>query len=169
MRLAFIFAFVVALASQAQTNLFFLPCSTNASVSFQGTTQEGPGTHRLEVRRLAYVPDGTKEQRASLTSCVIYYAGEDPQILAVLDEGLDPFVRRASNDIVEVYWLAGAHSHFRQRWRLLGYTAKLEKQDAIEWSEDPRNAEPQRGANRRQPSRSETNSASSAAASGRSP
>jgi hypothetical protein len=168
MRLVSLMTFMVALASQAQTNLFFLPCGTNASVSFEGITQEGPGTHRLEVRRLAYAPDGSKEAWAAFTSCVIYY-GDEPSILAVLDECLDPFVRRVSKDRIEIYFLAGAHSHFRQRWKLLGYSAKLEKQDAIEWSEDPRNAEPKRGANRRQPTRSKTNSAPSAAAPGRSP
>jgi hypothetical protein len=93
-------------------------------------------------------------------SCVIYYAGDEygPYILGVLDDCLDPLVRRVSKDLVEVYFLAGAHTHFRQRWRLLGYSAKLEKQDAIDWSEDPRNAEPQSRANRRQPGGLETNS-----------
>ena len=76
-----------------------------------------------------------------MASCVIYYAGDEygPYILRVLDECLDPFVRKVSKDVVEVYFLAGAHSHFRQRWRLLGSTAKLESQEAIEWSDDPRN------------------------------
>src|SRR5262249_555786 len=127
-------------------------------------TQDGPGTHRLEVRRLAYAPDGSKKATAAFTSCVIYYAGEyqDPQILAVLDECLDPLVRKVSKDIVEVYCLAGAHSHFRQRWKLLGYSAKLEIKEAIEWSDDPRNKEPEGGASQRRP---ETNSVPSAAGS----
>src|SRR4051812_37517254 len=116
MRVVFLVALMGALACQAQTNLFFLPCSTNASVSFEGTTQEGLRTHRLEVRRLAYAPDGSKQESAALTSCVIYYAGEDhdPRILSVLDECLDPYVKRVSRDHVEIYFLAGAHSHFRQ-------------------------------------------------------
>jgi hypothetical protein len=76
-----------------------------------------------------------------MASCIIYYAGDDcgPYILHVLEECLDPFVRKVSHNVVEVYFLAGAHSHFRQRWTLLGYTAKLENQEVIEWSDDPRN------------------------------
>jgi len=43
-----------------------------------------------------------------------------------------------SKNTVEIYFSAGAHTHFRQRWQLLGYTAKLEKQEAIDWNDDPR-------------------------------
>jgi len=43
-----------------------------------------------------------------------------------------------SNDVLEIYFGAGAHTHIRQRWRLLGYTAELENEEAIEWNGDPR-------------------------------
>ena len=78
--------------------------------------------------------------RAAGGSCVIYYAGDQygPSILCYLDDCVDPFVRTVSTNIVEIYYLAGAHSHFRQTWKLLGYTAKLEKQEVIDWSDDPR-------------------------------
>jgi hypothetical protein len=145
-RLVCISVFSVLLAGcaahrTAQSDFYFLPCAAKASVSFEGETQEGRGVHRLEIRRLAYRPPGTTEGQTMMASCVIYYAGDeyDPSILRVLDECLDPFVRKVSKDVVEVYFLAGAHSHFRQRWTLLGSTAKLESQEAIEWSDDPRN------------------------------
>ena len=75
-----------------------------------------------------------------MASCVIYYAGDDygPFILRVLDDCIDPLVRRPSKDVVEVYFLAGAHTHIRQQWRLLGATAKLETEGAIDWQDDPR-------------------------------
>jgi hypothetical protein len=119
---------------------------------------------------LAYAPDGSKERRSAFTSCIVYYAGDlGPHVLAILDDCLDPLVRKVSNDRVEIYFLAGAHSHFRQQWKLLGNSARLEKQEAIEWSEDPRNAGPQAGTNQRQPSSSETNPTPAAAASRRLP
>jgi len=91
----------------AQTDAYFLPCAARAAVSFKGETQAGGReVHRLEVRRLAYVLPTTKQERPTMGSCAIYYAGAD--------------------------------THIRQQWKLLGYTAKLEKQEAIDWSEDPR-------------------------------
>ncbi len=124
----------------AQSDFYFLPCSPKASVSFEGETQTGRGIHRLEVRRLAFVPTTTKTAETMQSSCVIYYAGDEygPYILDVLDECIEPLVRKVSKDEVEIYFSAGAHTHFRQQWRLLGSTAKLEKQEAIDWSEDPR-------------------------------
>lgn len=126
----------------AQSDFYFLPCAPKASVSFEGETQAGRGIHRLEVRRLAYMPPGATEGQKSKASCVIYYAGDeyDPRILRVLDDCVDPLVRRASKDVVEVYFLAGAHTHIRQQWRLLPAeaTAKLELEEAIDWSDDPR-------------------------------
>ena len=153
-RLASIAAFsllLVGCASHrtAQSDFYFLPCGPKASVSFEGETQAGRGVHRLEVRRLAFVPPTTKMGETMQASCVIYYAGDEygPYILCVLDECLDPYVRKVSKDVVEVYFLAGAHSHFRQRWKLLGSTAKLESQEAIDWGDDPRNkADAEQGA-----------------------
>lgn len=124
-----------------KSDFYFLPCEAKASVSFEGETQAGPGIHRFEIRRLAYRAPNSAEERVMWASCVIYYAGDEdgPYILKVLDEALDPYVRKISRNAVEVYFLAGAHSHFRQRWTLLGSTAKLESEDVIEWSDDPRN------------------------------
>ena len=123
-----------------QSDFYFLPCSAKASVSFEAETQAGRGVHRLEVRRLAFVPPRIKTGETMQASCVIYYAGDEhgPYILCVLDECIEPLVRKVSKDEVEIYFSAGAHTHFRQQWRLLGSTAKLEKQEAIDWSEDPR-------------------------------
>jgi len=145
-RFVYITVFSILLAGCAtprtvQSDFYFLPCPANASVSFEGETQQGRGVHRLEIRRLAYRPPGTTEGQTMMASCVIYYAGDEygPYILQALDDCLDPFVRKVSQNVVEVYFLAGAHSHFRQRWTLLGYSAKLESEEAIEWNEDPRN------------------------------
>jgi len=149
--------FVAGCASRpsAQSDAYFLPCAAKASVSFEGETQAGGREiHRLEVRRLAYVLPTTKQERPTTGSCVIYYAGDEygPAVLCYLDDCIDPLVRQVSTNIVEVYFLAGAHTHLRQQWKLLGYTAKLEKQEVIDWSDDPRmkaDAEQGAPANRR--------------------
>ena len=144
-RLACISVFSLLLAGcasnrTAQSDFYFLPCAAKASVSFEGVTQAGRGVHRLEVRRLAFVPPTTKKGETMQASCVIYYAGDEygPYILCVLDDCIEPLVRKVSKDVVEVYFSAGAHTHIQQQWRLLGYAAELEKQEAIDWSEDPR-------------------------------
>jgi hypothetical protein len=145
-RFACIWIFSVLLAGcathpTAESDFYFLPCPSHASVSFEGETQAGRGIHRLEVRRLAYRPPRAAESRPVTASCVIYYAGDEhgPYVLRVLDECIDPRVRKVSPDTVEVYFLAGANSHFCQRWRLLGYSAELESEENIQWSDDPRN------------------------------
>jgi len=124
----------------AQSDFYFLPCGPKASVSFEGETQAGRGVHRLEVRRLAFVPPTAKNGETMQASGVIYYAGDEygPYILCVLDECIEPLVRKVSKDAVEVYFSAGAHTHFRQQLKLLGSTAKLEKQEDMDWSDDPR-------------------------------
>ena len=78
-----------------------------------------------------------------MASCVIYYAGDEygPYVLHVLDDCIDPLVRKVSKDVVEIYFLAGAHTHIRQRWTLLNATAKLESEEEINWSDDPRMAD----------------------------
>lgn len=123
-----------------QSDVYFLPCTAKATVLFDGVTQEGPGVHRLEVRRLAYLSQLTKEKSVTRISCVIYFAGDEygPSILRQLDDCIDPLVRKVSNDVVEIYFLAGAHTHIRQQWRLLGSAAKLEKEEEVSWRDDPR-------------------------------
>lgn len=124
----------------AQSDVYFLPCVAKATVSFAGVTQAGSEVHRLEVRRLAYLSPAIKEKFVSEISCVIYFAGDEygPSILRQLDDCIDPLVRKVSNDVVEIYFLAGAHTHIRQQWRLLGSTAKLEKEEEVSWRDDPR-------------------------------
>jgi len=126
----------------ARSDFYFLPCAPKASVSFEGDTKGVREVHRLEVRRLAFVYPALKKGEPMMASCVIYYAGDEygPYILCVLDDCIDPLVRKVSKDMVEVYFLAGAHTHIRQRWKLLGDTAKLEQQEAIDWQDDPRMA-----------------------------
>jgi hypothetical protein len=155
-----------------QSDFYFLPCAAKASVSFERATQAGRDVHRLEVRRLAFIPTTTKKGQTMQASCVIYYAGNEygPFILCVLDDCIDPLVRKVSKDVVEVYFLAGAHTHFRQRWSLLGSTAKLESQEEVSWSNDPRmkaGAEPDAATTRSQPLGLDTNRPSAAADSGR--
>jgi hypothetical protein len=127
----------------AQNDFCFLPCAAKASVSFIAENQAGRGVHRLEVRRLAYVPPTTKQAQPMLGSCLVYYAGDEygPYVLSVLDQCLDPLVRKVSEDDIEIYFLAGAHTHVRQQWKLLGATAKLEKEEEINWRDDPREKE----------------------------
>src|SRR5206468_445605 len=88
----------------------------------------------------AYVPPATKEGQPTMSSCVIYYASDEygPYILCVLDDCIEPLVRKVSKDVVEIYFTAGAHTHIRQQWKLLGHTAKLEKEEEINWRDDPR-------------------------------
>src|SRR5205814_10583637 len=124
-----------------QSDAYFLPCAPKASVSFEGETQAGGrSVHRLEVRRLAFVLPGTKEVRPTMSSCVIYYAGDEygPSVLRQIDDCIDPLVRKLSEDRVEIYFLSGAHTHIRQRWSLLGHTARLETEEEISWCDDPR-------------------------------
>ena len=124
-----------------QSDAYFLPCAPKASVSFEGETQAGGrSVHRLEVRRLAFVLPGTKEVRPTMSSCVIYYAGDEygSSVLRQIDDCIDPLVRKLSEDRVEIYFLSGAHTHIRQRWSLLGHTARLETEEEISWCDDPR-------------------------------
>src|SRR2546421_11062345 len=104
MRLICISVLLAGCASRraAQSDFYFLPCAAKASVSFEGETQAGHGIHRLEVRRLSYVPPGTTEGQTMMASCVIYYASDEygPYILRVLDDCIDPLVRRVSKDVV---------------------------------------------------------------------
>ena len=138
-RLLTLLAFAGSLACHGQSEIYFLPPEPKASVSFEGVTQEGRDIHRLEVRRLAYREQPSKKELQTIHSYVIYYAGADygPKILRQAD-AIDPLVLRVSKDIVEIYFLAGAHTHIRQRWKLLGYTARLEKETEIDWQDDPR-------------------------------
>lgn len=127
-------------SEHAGSDLYFLPCGSNASVSFDGKTQLDEGIHRLEVRHMAFWSPIAHQLIPTESSCVIYYAGDEygPSILATIDDCIDPLVRRASTNMVEIFYLTGAHTHIRQQWELLGYSAKLAKEDAIDWQEDPR-------------------------------
>jgi hypothetical protein len=140
MRTFILFIFIGALRCYAQSAIYFLPCATNASVSFEGHTQAGIDTHRLEVRRLAYTLQTTKESGTTMIGCVVYFAGDEygPSILRVMEDCITPLVTKVSKDVVEIYFSAGVHTHIRQTWRLLGWTAKLESDESIDWRCDPR-------------------------------
>jgi hypothetical protein len=130
---------VCAVACRAQSDICFLPATPRATVSFEGVTQDGKSVHRLEVRRLSYFHDTLKKMVPSDWSSVIYYAGEGygPIVLHTF-EAIEPLVRQISPDLVEIYFTAGAHTHLRQKWKLLGGSAKLDKEEEISWKEDPR-------------------------------
>ena len=149
MRVFILLLLTSVLTCRAQSDIYFLPCATNATVSFEGETQGGGReVHRLEVRRIGYISHATKEKRVATSSCVVYYAGDEygPYILCTMDDCVAPLVRKVSKDVVEVYYTAGAHTHFRQRWTLLGSTARLEKREEIEPRDDPRITDAEQGA-----------------------
>src|SRR5947207_15352884 len=56
-----------------QSDFYFLPCKAQASVSFEGETQAGPGIHRPAIRSPAYRPPNPAEHQVLWQSCVIYY------------------------------------------------------------------------------------------------
>lgn len=139
-RLAIILLLWSAFSAAAQSDIYFLSCAANASVSFEGVTQAGRAVHRLEVRRLAYLAPLAKKEYVTSKSCVVYFAGEEhgPSLLHTMNDCIDPLVRKVADDVVEIFFLAGAHTHMRQRWKLLGHTAKLEDEREIDWRDDPR-------------------------------
>lgn len=142
-RFAYALTLVVAsaLSCRAASDVFFDPPEANASISFEGVTQAGRDTHRLEVRRLAY--RDLRQDRDLVTSkcCVIYYAGQEygPQILQIL-EAISPLARKTSTDTVEIFFTRGVSVHIRQQWKLLGHTAALTAEEVIDWKSDPRMA-----------------------------
>ena len=120
----------------------FAPASPQAVVSFEGVTQAGKHTHRLEVRRLTFFHPEKKKPVEVFSDggyYVIYYAGDDygPEILGSLG-GIDPFVCMAGADEVEIFYLAGMHTHIRERWKLTGWSAKKVSRDEVDWRDDPR-------------------------------
>jgi hypothetical protein len=131
--------FGCAIVCRAESDICFLPAAPRATVSFEGVTQDGKSMHRLEVRRLSYFHPTLKKMVPSDRSYVIYYAGEGygPVVLHTF-EAIEPLVRKVTQDVVEIYFTAGAHTHLRQKWKLLGGTAKLEKEEEISWRDDPR-------------------------------
>jgi hypothetical protein len=125
--IAFI-ALLLALTCRAQSDIYFLPCAAKATVSFEGVTQAARDVHRLEVRRLAYISSPAKKESPTQISCVIYFAGAEygPSILRQIDDCIDPLVRKASKDIIEIYFTtertrtfasAGGYSVTLRRWR----------------------------------------------------
>lgn len=126
----------VALASPP--DVFFLRPVKGASVSFDGVTQMGNAMHRLEVRRLAFLNADSKAIPTA-SSCVIYYASDEygPEILRTMPDCVSPVVQLVGKDMVEIFFIAGAHTHVRQRWKLLGHTAELVEEKGIEWHENP--------------------------------
>lgn len=143
-RFLIVFAGLLAWTNcQAESDICFLPAAPKASVSFEGVTQAGKQTHRLEVRQLAFFQPASKKLVPVFSDggyYIIYYAGPDygPTILQPLEQGIDPLIRMVGTDAVEIFYLAGAHTHIRELWRLLGHTAKKEIREEIDWRDDPR-------------------------------
>ncbi|MFH0952736.1 MAG: hypothetical protein V1873_00220 [Verrucomicrobiota bacterium] len=127
-------------STQMTTDVHFLPAPPEASVTFEGETQMGRDVHRLEVRRLAYTLPGEHSPESTGDLYVLYFAGAayGPQVLKRMEGTCAPLVRKVSDDAVEVYFIAGAHTHIRQRWHLLGATAELVEEKSIEWNEVPK-------------------------------
>jgi hypothetical protein len=122
----------------AKSAFELLPPASNAQVSFRGVTQAGAERHSLEVRELAFYDAQEKRMVPSLEKYIVYVAGSyGSQILRKID-GSGFLVKKASNEIVEIYYTAGAHTDMRQRWKLIGYTAELQEEARIEWNERPR-------------------------------
>ena len=123
---------------EMQAVLLLAPIKT-ASVSFEGLTQAGKELHSLEVRRIAYTPKGKKDPIPGHSSYVVYNAGDEhgPEILKKV-EAVEPFIRLADNNTVDLFFTTGAHTHVHQRWKLLGHTAKLISEKGIDWKDDPR-------------------------------
>ncbi len=110
-----------------------------AQVSFEGITQAGKEEHHLEVCYLAYYDSAEKTMVKSMYRYVVYVAGSyGPEILTKID-GPVVIMKKSSEDTVDIYYVAGAHTNLRQRWKLLGYTAKLQEEKEIEWDQIPRN------------------------------
>lgn len=142
MRTILILGVVLSGLSAAEPDISFSPASSQAVVYFEGVTQAGRHIHRLEVRRLTYFHPEMKKPVEVFSGggfYVIYYAGDEygPKILGLLG-GIDPLVRMAGPDHVEIFYLAGAHTHIRERWRLTGSGAKKESCEDIDWRDDPR-------------------------------
>jgi hypothetical protein len=135
---AIVIGFVIVLVIGCSTSTKLLPAEPRAQVSFEGQTQAGKQEHHLEVRRLAYYDPEQGKMVVSDAQYVVYVAGSyGPEILKKID-GASVLVKRASDNIVEIYYIAGAHTHVRQRWKLLGYTAELLQEEDIEWNQTPK-------------------------------
>lgn len=142
MRTTLLFLAACSVSVAAESAISFLPAVPHAVVTFEGITQAGKATHRLEVRRLTYFHSELRKQVEVFANggyYIIYFAGDDygPEILEALG-GIDPLVRLAEPGLVEIFYIAGAHTHIRERWRLTGSSAKRESRDEIEWTADPR-------------------------------
>ena len=69
---------------------------------------------------------------------VVYVAGSyGPEILEKV-QGSGFLVKKASDNIVEIYYTAGAHTDMRERWKLIGYSAELQEKKEIKWDERPK-------------------------------
>lgn len=92
----------------------------------------------MEVRRLAFYDAKQKKTAVSQDQYVVYNAGSyGPKILGNIT-GSAVLLRKTTNEIVEIYYVSGAHSHVRERWKLIGHTAELIEKDGIEWNQRPK-------------------------------
>jgi hypothetical protein len=125
---------------RAESDIYFITPAADATVSFESITHVGLAVHRLEVRRLAYVAQRSKEPRNTESSCVIYYAGDEigPILLRMIDHCDSPLVQKTNWNVIDIYYTGAASTRWHQRWKLLGSTAMLEKEERIHSSDDPR-------------------------------
>ncbi len=115
-----------------------LPPAQKAQVSFHGMTQAGDEEHQLQVQRLSYYDVHYRQRVGSDDQYLVYVAGSyGPEILEKIN-GAGVLLKKTSNNIVEIYYVAGAHTHMRERWKLIGYTAELLNKEEIEWYQSPK-------------------------------
>ena len=132
------FCLLILLTFGCSTTTELLAPESKAQVSFLGTTQAGEEEHQLQVQRLAYYDVHEKRRVGSEDQYLVYVAGSyGPEILEKI-EGADVFLKKKPDNIVEIYYIAGAHSHMVERWKLIGYTAELLEKKGIEWYETPK-------------------------------
>jgi len=130
--------FLLLFSTQAFAADFeFLPADPKLSFSFEGKTQAGIEKHRFELRQLSHVSD-TGIRTPTYGYYIIYYAGNEygPEVLGKID-GHAPILKKINNDI-EIYFIAGAHTHIKQIWHLQGATASKKSEKTISWKERPK-------------------------------
>jgi hypothetical protein len=88
---------------------------------------------------LAYYEPQEKEMVKSEYQYLVYVAGSvyGPEILEKID-GAGILMKKTSDNTVEIYYTAGAHTDMKEIWKLLGYTAELQEKKEIEWYQRPK-------------------------------
>jgi len=119
---------------------FLEPKDKRLIYEFIGTSQAGEETHRLEIRKLGYEASFYNEGKVPTNGYyLIYFAGDKygPDILTKL-KGHSPFIKKISEQLVEIQFTAGNNGHTQQTWELKGHTAILKSEKKITWKERKR-------------------------------